>query len=187
MTKVKRKAGDVRAPADADEASRFLARIGEIDRHVAAIQILLDTEVAQAKTKAEAQVKPLSEECDRLTRGLQLWAEANREALTNGGRTKTVALPAGEISWRQRPPSVRLRDVAAVLADLGRLGLTRFIRRKEEVDKEALLREPSVAATVPGVAIASGGEDFVVAPIELPLGGNGAPALSAPVPAGRAG
>lgn len=156
-------------PANAAEADTVLARIGWLRREQARIQLRLDERVAAAKAEAEAKAAPLAEEEAALVVSLEVWADANRAALTQGGRVKTVALAAGELGWRQRPPSVRLRDAVAVLAALGRLGLERFIRRKEEVDKEAMLREPAVAATVPGVTIVAGAEQFVVAPVELPL------------------
>ena len=102
---------------------------------------------------------------------MQLWAEAHRESLTAGGKSKTVQLPAGEIAWRQRPPSVRIRDAAGVLVALAAAGLSRFVRVKQEIDKEAMLREPAVASAVPGVSIGSAGEEFVVTPHEVTLAG----------------
>jgi phage host-nuclease inhibitor protein Gam len=68
-----------------------------------------------------------------------------------------------------RPPSVRLRDMKRVLEALVQLGLARFIRVKQEVDKEAMLREPELAAQVPGVSIGSEGEEFVVSPLVVAL------------------
>ncbi|GGG30821.1 hypothetical protein GCM10010964_18410 [Caldovatus sediminis] len=168
-TRLKRPAEAVPAPRDREEANGYLARLGEIARVRALIQAALDEEVARRKAQAEAEAAPLAAEAERLTRGLQLWAEANRAALTEGGRIKTVKLPAGEIGWRARPPSVRIARTAEVIAALQRLGLTRFLRIKTEVDKEAMLREPEAARAVPGVSIASGGEDFVVQPAALAL------------------
>ncbi len=37
-----------------------------------------------------------------LTEGLKTWAEANREALTEGGRVKTADLGTGKVLWRRR-------------------------------------------------------------------------------------
>ena len=70
--------------------------------------------------------------------------------------------------WRLRPPSVAVRGVEAVLDQLRRLGLKRFIRQKEEVNKEAILNEPEAVSHVPGISI-SQGEDFVVTPFEAEL------------------
>jgi phage host-nuclease inhibitor protein Gam len=64
------------------------------------------------------------------------------------------------------PPSVKLRDVEAILKSLKSLRLERFIRTKEEVDKEAMLKEADVAKTVKGVSI-SQHEEFIAKPAEL--------------------
>jgi phage host-nuclease inhibitor protein Gam len=61
------------------------------------------------------------------------------------------------------------RDVDGLIARLKSLGLARFVRTREEPDKEAMLAEPDVARAVPGVRIASAGEDFVIEPFNLEL------------------
>ena len=169
MTKRTRTAAETaRAPADRDEANTFLAEIGRLQREVAAEQGRLNASIADAKTAAEAAVKPLQARIEDLSRGLQLWAEANRALLTADGRTKTVKLPAGDVSWRHRPPRVTIRDAEKVLGLL--IGnLRRFVRSKEEIDKEAILREPEAVASVSGITVGSVGEDFVIEPVEMPL------------------
>lgn len=169
--RMKTRAVDVAVPRDAAEADAFLAEIGAHVRSAELVQAALDEQVAALKTKAEAEAAPLNARIAALTKGLQVWAEANRESLCVGGR-KTVALSSGEIGWRLRPPSVRIASIGAVMEALRSLGLGRFIRTKEEIDKQALLAEPQVAVNVPGVSIGSQGEDFFVQPVALPLAGG---------------
>jgi len=102
------------------------------------------------------------------TQGLHTWAEANRESLTQGGKSKTASLPSGELAWRMRPPSVRVTGADAVIEALRKFGLSRFIRTKDEVNKEAILNEPQAVEHVPGISI-SQGEDFIVTPFEVEL------------------
>jgi phage host-nuclease inhibitor protein Gam len=64
------------------------------------------------------------------------------------------------------PPAVSLRDIKSILVSLKSLGLKQFIRTKEEVDKEAMLKEPDIAKTVKGVSI-SQYEEFTAKPAEL--------------------
>lgn len=183
MTRIKRKAEAVRAPADRTEAGAFLAEIGARQRDLVVIRAAQEEVVAAANSRAAAEAAPLEACIATLTRGLQLWAEANREALTEGGRTKTVALASGDVSWRLRPPSVRISNAAGVIAEAMRAGLEKFLRTKTEVNKEAMLADQANALTLPGVSIGSAGEEFVVAPHESP-GSNAAPAMAAPRPAG---
>lgn len=164
ITRTKRRAEAVRAARDIAEANAFLARIGELQRHVALHEAALAESIAKAKEATAAIVADLNAEADRLIRGLQIWAEANREALTNGGRTKTVALGTGTIAWRMSPPAVKLKKAEEVLAYLLEHGIEEFLRRKVEIDKAAMLAMPDRAAEVPGVTIASSGEEFVIEP-----------------------
>ncbi|EJS83261.1 host-nuclease inhibitor protein, partial [Pasteurella multocida subsp. multocida str. Anand1_buffalo] len=63
-------------------------------------------------------------------------------------------------------PSVAIRGADAVLEFMQRMGFDRFIRTKNEINKEALLLEPEVAKGIAGVTIKQGVEDFVIKPFE---------------------
>ena len=157
-------------PQSRDEATAALARIGVAQRKLIRAKADLDDRVAKLKEAAETAATPLAEEVERLTEGLKIWAEANRTALTGGDRTKTVNLGTGEIKWRIQPPRVSLRGSIEVIIDACRtLGLGRFVRVKEEVSREAMLAEAEIARTIPGVAIGTEGEAFVVEPFEIDL------------------
>ncbi len=86
--------------------------------------------------------------------------------MTEQGKKKTVELPTGIFGWRTTPPSVSLKNVKKVMEELKKLGLTQFIRIKEEINKEAILREPDVAKHVKGILITQH-EEFVVKPVEV--------------------
>jgi phage host-nuclease inhibitor protein Gam len=164
-TSLKRAAETVRVPQNREEAEEMLGRLGTIQREQTLLSAALEETLAAERKRAEAQNLPLKAEAEGLTRGLQLWAEANRQTLTQDGRTKTVKLATGEIAWRARPPSVKIKDAEGIFERLIKLGLGRFIRLKQEVDREKMLAEPAVARTVPGVTIGSAGEEFVVSPL----------------------
>lgn len=169
MPRSKRAAADVPVPQSLGQADDAVRRIAAAQRRLSEIQATLDAEVARAKLAAEQQAGPLAAEITSLTEGLAMWAAANRDTLTDGGRTKTVQLPSGEIGWRIRPPSVALSNVKDLVAELLVRGETRFLRTKHEVDKEALLAQPDAARGLPGVTIRTGIEDFVVTPAGAPL------------------
>lgn len=167
-TRHKTAAAATPVPQSRDQVTDFIREIGERQRDVVRIQAAMNDELAAVKERFEAEAQPLQARIDALTQGIQIWSEANRDAITQGGKTKTAAFPSGEIAWRLRPPSVRITGQEAVLDILRRLGLNRFIRSKEEVNKEAILNEPAAVATVPGISIQQG-EDFVVTPFEAEL------------------
>lgn len=164
MTRTKRKAETVAAARDQAEAETFIARIGELQRALLLEQAALAESVARAKEAAATNTATLQAECETLLRGVQIWAEANRHALTDGGKRKTVSLAAGVIAWRMSPPAVRIKNAEAVLAHLLQHEMEEFLRRKVEIDKAAMLSMAAVAVDIPGVTIASSGEEFVVEP-----------------------
>lgn len=169
MARMRKPAEAVPVPQTGEEANRFLEEIGQRHRALAIIQAGLDEAIASFKAKAEQEAKPLQAEIEQRTRGLQIWAEANRVVLTEGGKRQTVQLAAGEIGWRRRPPSVRVGDMKAAIAWLLDNRVTAFLRTKHELDKEALLRQPEAAREVPGIRIGTAGEDFVVQPIGVAI------------------
>ena len=114
-----------------------------------------------------AGIEALKKELGRLQTGVQTWCEANRAELTKDGKTKTANLTTGEVRWRKRPPSVTIKGVDVVLETLQRLGLTRFIRVKNEPNKEAMLAEPEAVRGIAGISIVTGQEDFIVTPLEV--------------------
>jgi len=128
----------------------------------------MNDEIATIKQRYEEQAKPLGDDIRQLSQGVQVWCEANREAITQGGKVKFATLTTGKVNWRTRPPKVTLRGKESILENLKRLGLARFVRTSEEINKEAMLNEPALAKTVPGVNITQG-EDFVITPFETEL------------------
>ncbi len=126
--------------------------------------------IAEITEKYASQIAPLKTSIETLSKGVQGWCEANRDELTNGGKVKTANLVTGDVSWRQRPPSVSIRGVDAVMETLERLGLQRFIRTKQEINKEAILLEPKAVAGVAGITVKSGIEDFSIIPFEQEAG-----------------
>lgn len=157
-------------PQTRDEAAAHVLRIGEIAREVARREADMNDSLARIKQQVEQTAEPLREEHRTLVEGLKTWCEANRAVLTDSHKVKFADLGTGFVRWRQRPPKVSLpKDPSGVIERLKALGLTLFVRVKEEVDREAMLAQPDQARRVPGVRISSEGEDFVVEPFEAEL------------------
>ncbi len=169
-TALKTKAPATPAAQTQQEAEAMVLRIGDIQRELRRREADLGDALARAKASAEETALPLKHELAATQDAVQTWAEANRKLLTRDGKTKTVELATGKVSWRLRPPSVRLRGIDQVLEFiLGQPSLKRFLRVKREVDKEALAKEPDIASSIPGVTVGSAGEDFIIEPFEAEL------------------
>jgi phage host-nuclease inhibitor protein Gam len=151
-----------------DAVVEAIAQIGRHVRERARIEALMGDEMAVIKARFEEQATPHSVGIIELTAGVQGWCEAHRAELTQDGRVKFAVLPSGEVKWRMTPPSVAVRGAEAVMALLLAAGLGRFVRTKEEINKEAILNEPDAVKTIAGLTI-NQREEFIIEPFETAL------------------
>ncbi len=164
-------AANLPVPQTDSEAAAFGRSIGEHRRAVARLETAMNDEIAAIKQRYEDAARPARlAEKDQLA-GLAIYAEANRQRLTGGGKVKFFDLGAGLCAWRALPPSVKIARARldSLCGQLRKLGLQRFIRVKEEPDREAMLREPAAAQNCPGITISSEGEVFGFEPAEMKL------------------
>lgn len=150
-----------------DDASLQIKRMGDLQRNIDRIQADHNDQVAELQKKADEEVTPLMEEIKAIELGVHAWAEANRDALTDGGKVKFADLTTGVIKWRNNPPKCSVSGADAVLALLeADPSLARFIRVKKEVNKDAVLNEEAFFAEnpVPGLKIVQGKEFFIIEP-----------------------
>lgn len=171
MAKTKTRASNLPVPQSDEDAAAAIAHIGELNRTVARIKADADDRIAAITRDAGERSAPLKEACTAAIEGLRIYCEAHRARLTRDDKTKTAKFATGEIAWRLRPRKVTLprtkEGIAELIGRLKKLRLKRFIRVKEEVDKDAMRDEHEVAGAVPGVSIGSAGEDFTVEPLEM--------------------
>lgn len=155
-------------PQTRDKVVEDIAEIGRLQRERARIETAMNDEIAAIKQRYEEEAQPHAERITELREGVQIWCEANRAALTDGGSFKTANLASGEIRWRVTPPSCAIKAAEKVIEALRSLGLTRFLREKVEIDKQAILAEPEAVKGIKGITI-SQREEFVVVPFETRL------------------
>lgn len=166
--KIKTAAPRFAIPQSREDCTDYIARIGRAQRERERIQAEMNDKLAPIIAVYMARGRPHAETIKALSQGVQVWCDANREALTKGNKVKTANLASGEVRWRTRPPKVVLSKVEAVLKALKGLHLERFIRSKEEVNKEAILADREAVQHVKGISIDQG-EDFVIVPFETEL------------------
>lgn len=150
-----------------DDAALKIKRMGDLQRQIERIQADHNDKVAGLQKEADAAVLPISAEIDAIHAGVQAWCEANRDALTDGGKVKFADLTTGIVKWRNNPPKCSISGVDAVMALLeANPDLNRFIRIKKEINKDAVLNEAEFFAAhpVPGIKIMQGKEFFTVEP-----------------------
>lgn len=163
-TRIKTKA-QATIPQSKLDCQADIKKIGDLQREHIRLMADVNDQVANITKASAPHLDLLGEQIELLQTGVHVWCEANREMLC--GKGKTANLVTGEVSWRQRPPSVRISSADTVIDTLKRLGLSRFVRVKEEPNKDAILAEPDAVRGVAGIAISTGVEDFIIAPFEV--------------------
>jgi phage host-nuclease inhibitor protein Gam len=149
-----------------DDLIACLARYGTLARKRARMKADTDDRIASLQQTLGHAVEPLDAELKEFERAIAAYCEANRAALTNDNKVKTCQLTTGIIGWRQRPPSVTVRTADLVIETLKKLGLEKFVRQKEEINKDAILESPDDARGIAGLSINTGVEDFYIQPTE---------------------
>ena len=171
-SKMKTAGTNVPVPQDDSEAREAIREIGDLNRDALRIEAEMNDKIAALQQEYGAKVAPIREQAVAKQEGLKMFAEVNRARLTNGGKVKYHRFATGEISWRVRPAKAGIRGKDDVIAAIkaAKLG-KKFLRIKEEVNKEAMLEKGNrkLAAAIKGVTIGSDGEDFIVEPFETDL------------------
>jgi phage host-nuclease inhibitor protein Gam len=128
----------------------------------------MNERLAAIRQEYEERAQPHRRAIETQIEGLRTWCEAHRDELLNDD-LKTYRFASGEVSWRIRPPRVNVRDTAQAIAWFAQNRLLGFVRQREELNKEEMLRSPGDASRNPFVRIGSGGEEFYVRPFETEL------------------
>ncbi|EGP2156297.1 host-nuclease inhibitor protein Gam [Salmonella enterica subsp. enterica serovar Java] len=153
-------------PQSREQVSIDIKKIGDIQRELTRIETDANDQIAVIMNQNTPKIEALRAELDVLQKGVQTWCEANRADITKDGKTKTANLITGEVAWRTKPDSVSVKGVELVIETLRKLKLDRFIRRKEEINKDAILADKKAVENIKGISIVSGKEVFSITPFE---------------------
>ena len=153
-------------PQSKTDCAAYIKNLGDVQRDFERQRADMNDAIAVIAKNYQPALEALQTRMTALQTGIQTWCEANR-ALLCDGQSKTANLVTGEVSWRQRPPSVGIRGADTVIETLKRMHLERFVRVKEEVNKEAMLNEPDAVRGIAGISLVSGVEDFSITPFSV--------------------
>ncbi|MFH0873829.1 MAG: host-nuclease inhibitor Gam family protein [Candidatus Komeilibacteria bacterium] len=157
----------VKQPKDLTEFRLDMERIGELERQIEGAQLNAEDQMAAIRASLQHRLDPRVKELSDLLGGLVAFAEANKVALTDAGKLRTIQLGDDNwFGWRLSPPGVEIRGEKAVIKRLQEAGLDRFIRQTPKIDREAMLKDRAAATAVVGVKIVQR-DDLVIHPANL--------------------
>lgn len=126
-------------------------------------------EIEEVKLRWAKKMKPLEKLINEKLEGAYLYAQVHRPELTDNLKVKTVETPAGICLWRFNPPSVEVDDEEKAIAELKKKDFLSFIRIREEVDKEAVLKNKSAIIGLKNLRVKLGDEVFVIKPADVKI------------------
>ena len=173
MSKTRTKAPATPVPQNATEANALLAVIGRQGRHLEMMETSLNNALNDVKSTSDERTAPVAKSLKENLKALKAYAEANRSTLLRG-RTKSVKWPAGVIGWRKRPPSIQVRrglkvgELVEVIRGMGRK-FQKLLTVKHSLDKETMLKHPTLIEEIDGASIEDDAEDFFIEPFGAEL------------------
>jgi phage host-nuclease inhibitor protein Gam len=175
---IRAKAPAIAVPQDREAASALLGEYGRHANQLTLIDAACKAQTAAAKEAAERLAAPHKAALKTALAALKAFGEARRDELLGQTRAKTADLGTGLIGWRADPPSVKITgekellerltdELAPLLSAI--TASAPFLRVRIEIDRQAILREPSIADEMPEIAVLTGTESFFVLPAGLEL------------------
>lgn len=148
-------------PANTFESNTSLFRIGSLERRIDGIEAGFTAEVERLRKEADTRIAGLLAERENRIAGLEIYVNENRNILFTSDR-RLVEFSGGTFGWRWTPPKVTLArgGEKKSLETLKRFKLKKYIRVKESIDRESLLRD---RPEVPGITYTQR-EEFYVKP-----------------------
>ena len=156
----RRKAAAVEAPQTRAEAIALAEEYAKIEDTIADSQKLLEYQINQAKAAHAARMANAEERLKPVFAGLRAWWAANSAELTKGKR-RSIELGPVTLGERTGMPKLKLpkgmkaEGAIAWLKGLEWTGALGFIRIKEELDKEAVIKALRAPADAPADAQAA--------------------------------
>lgn len=153
-----------------------LGKLGDLQRERESIVSDYDSRISKLQAELAEQTEKLDKEIKKISQSIKFFMDANKSAYISEDK-KTLKLETGDISYRKGKQSVKTRSSEKLINDiLGKNGLLKaketfvkkassvFLRTKLELDKDAILNNPTVAVNVTGVELEDGVERFYLKP-----------------------
>lgn len=158
-TRIKRTSTHV--PCSIEEADIFVGLIGTSQSQIDLAEAETEKQIQKLREDLRKRTEKVRKDRNTLMTGLFAFASSRQDTLieSNGGK-KTIELTNGSFGWRWTPPAVCINNDELFIAECKRMGFHRYIRVKEEVNREALL---DARPRIPYLAFTQR-EEFVVKP-----------------------
>lgn len=153
-------------PKDEAEAARLMGELEELKLKLDAQQVSLNQAVNDLVTKANRDAEVISEAFAARFAALKAYATKHKVALTEEGKRRSVTWATGTLGWRNTPAGISVprsaKDIGVVIARILALRKPKFLRRKWELNIEAMEANPDEAVAIEGIKRRDASETFFI-------------------------
>lgn len=153
-------------PKNETEAARLLGELEKLKLKLDEQQVALNQAVNDLVAEANKNAEAVSEEFAGKFNALKTFATKNKKQLTDEGKKRSVSWATGILGWRTSPAGISLprsaKDIAHLIERLRFGRKTKFLRRKWELNVEAMEANPEEATAIVGITRRSSRESFYI-------------------------
>ncbi|MFN3187953.1 MAG: host-nuclease inhibitor Gam family protein [Candidatus Paceibacteria bacterium] len=153
-------------PKNEAEAARLLGELEKLKLELDAKQVALNQAVNDLVTKANQEAEAVSEEFAEKFNSLKTYATKHKQELTDQGKRRSASWATGTLGWRSTPSGISVprstKDIAILVERILTLRRPKFLRRKWELNVEAMEASPEEAVAIEGIKRRAPTESFYV-------------------------
>jgi len=153
-------------PKNEAEAVRLLGELEKRKLELDEQQVALNQAVNDLVTEANRKAEAVSQEFADRFNALKTYATKHKSELTDEGKRRSVSFATGMLGWRSTPAGISVprsaKDITLLIERILAARKPKFLRRKWELNVEAMEANPAEAAAIEGIKQRAASETFFV-------------------------
>ncbi len=148
------------------DAAKVLGELENLKLQLEHQQNELNQAVNKLVVEANEKAKIVSDEFAEKFNTLKEYARINKVTLTQNGTVRSVTWATGTLGWRNTPVGISIprssKEVALLIEQILAIKKPKFLRRKWELNVEAMETNPTEAAAIEGISIRAASETIFI-------------------------
>lgn len=136
-----------------DQVNEYMTALADAQLAANRAELRAKAKIADAEAELAKELSFQHGVIVRCAMILTTYFDKNYDVLTDGGKRQSCEFATGTIGQRRTPPRTKFHDEEAVKEFVVKHGMTDFYVMKIFLFRDAMLRNPELARTIPGVKI----------------------------------
>ena len=153
-------------PTNEADAAKLLGELEKLKLELDKQQVELNQAVNALVVKANKKAEETSNEFAERFTTLKEYARKNKDQLTDRGKKRSVTWATGILGWRDTPVGISVprnaKEVTLLIQRLLAARKPKFLRRKWELNVEAMEANPEEATAIEGIKVRPSSEIIYV-------------------------